>query len=459
MNNFRKPLERSLKVVDRKTRDRDELRAILLMLDTLGIVSEPIPWLGQLRVLLGRRRKILSVRRSKFDESTRLYSSLIPSEKDDGFRAAPMNHRNPLPRGRRSRILMVLARRPRARAASTAQYRLARVEAMTTVVNWTAMTKDVAVCLCGLPDPELSTPNNLRFGANGSLSVKVNCAGFYDRENNVGGSLVDLVKLKLGADDAEAIAWLERKGFVDGQERPKPRIVKAYDYRDERGVLLYQVCRLEPKAFLERRPDARGGFVSNIKNVRRVLYRLPELVQAIAEDRTIFVVEGEKDCDTLSSLGLAATCNLGGANKWRAKDSAALRGARVVLLPDNDEAGREHVGSVGRALQGIAATVRVLDRLPMPERGDITDWIAAGGTADALAKLAEHARVWTPSSAARVRRKVSRLKCTTFNPTGSVAAKNHLSKELGTRDGFVLVWGPPKRARGFVTFDVVVHAA
>src|SRR5262249_34678401 len=81
-----------------------------------------------------------------------------------------------------------------------------------------------------------------------------------------------------------------------------PRIVETYDYYDENGTLLFQVVRFEPKDFRQRRPDGRGGWIWNVRDARRVLYRLPELLKALAAGETIYIPEGEKDVDNLRAL-------------------------------------------------------------------------------------------------------------------------------------------------------------
>ena len=115
-----------------------------------------------------------------------------------------------------------------------------------------------------------------------------------------------------------------------------PKIVKTYSYVDEAGDLLFQVCRMEPKDFRQRAPKPGGGWNWTTKGVRRVPYRLPELLAADPET-VVYVCEGEKDCDRLASLGIVATTNCGGAGKWRDQYSEPLRGRDVVILPDNDE--------------------------------------------------------------------------------------------------------------------------
>lgn len=167
------------------------------------------------------------------------------------------------------------------------------------------------------------------------------------------------------------------------------KIVATYDYTDDSGRLLYQAVRYEPKDFRQRRPDPdhSGRWLWRLGDVLRVPYRLPEVIAAVARRETVFVVEGEKDADNLARLGLTATSNAGGAGKWRPEYSEALLGANVVILPDNDVAGREHAAEVATALAGSADSVRIV-RLPdLPEKGDVSDWIAARGTVDQLKNL------------------------------------------------------------------------
>ena len=105
----------------------------------------------------------------------------------------------------------------------------------------------------------------------------------------------------------------------------------------------------------------------------------------------VLLVEGEKDADNLAQLGFTATTNPMGANKWRREYAEALRGCSVVLIPDQDNAGREHAANVVAALSGVAQRVRVLDigkAWPQcPDKGDISNWIAQGGTRDQLKEL------------------------------------------------------------------------
>lgn len=168
-------------------------------------------------------------------------------------------------------------------------------------------------------------------------------------------------------------------------------IEAAYDYRDERGTLLYQVVRLIPKSFRQRRPDGNGGWEWKTAGMRRVLYRLPELLKAPL-DAFVFVVEGEKDVDTIRAAGGVATCNPMGAEKWSQSEECArvaLADRHIVIIIDADEVGRKHGEEVASALADVAATVRVLE---LPKK-DATEWMDAGGTLDELQAIAEGVEV------------------------------------------------------------------
>ena len=155
--------------------------------------------------------------------------------------------------------------------------------------------------------------------------------------------------------------------FFDHKPK-KPKIVKTYDYTDEMGKLLFQVCRLEPKSFRQRRKDG-GQWVYSMSGVRRVLYHLPEVVKVPA----LYFVEGEKDADNLIASGVIATTSPGGANAWRDEYAKPLYGKRVMLIPDNDSAGHSYAGQVACSLRGKANVSCIL--LPCK---DVSDWLNEG---------------------------------------------------------------------------------
>lgn len=196
------------------------------------------------------------------------------------------------------------------------------------------------------------------------------------------GRARDYVREKLGLP-----AWQPRSGKT---KRTKLTIVAVYPYFDEQGTLLFQVVRCAPKKFLGRRPDGSGDWIWNTHGVRIVPYRLPELLEAIANETSVFVVEGEKDADNLAKLGIIATCNAGGAGKWKKEHAAHFKGADVIIISDNDDPGRQHAESVAASLAAIAARVRVLTLPDLPPKGDVSDWIEAGGTAEELWRLTLH---------------------------------------------------------------------
>ncbi len=193
---------------------------------------------------------------------------------------------------------------------------------------------------------------------------------------------------------------LEMSDLFAERHRPKRvvhEIVARYDYRDAKGSLLYQVIRYRPKAFKQRRPAPSGKWIWDLKGVQRVLYRLPEIVTAKPDD-PVFVVEGEKDADRLAILGFVATTSPGGAGKWKSDYNKALKGRHVVLLPDNDDPGRAHAEQMAASLAGLAASIKILPLPNLPHKGDVSDWLDAGGTTETLHALVDNQASWKPPS-------------------------------------------------------------
>jgi Protein of unknown function (DUF3631) len=167
--------------------------------------------------------------------------------------------------------------------------------------------------------------------------------------------------------------------------------VAVYIYKEKDGQPLYCVSRWRPlKSFTQERYDpATGKFIpgkGSVKGVRLVPYRLPELVSSA--DR-VWITEGEKDCDRIAGLGLCATTNPGGANKWPAGFARYFAGRDVVVLPDNDQTGRDHALLVKASVGAVAASVRVLELPGLLPKQDVSDWLDQGHTAAQLVKLLE----------------------------------------------------------------------
>jgi hypothetical protein len=243
---------------------------------------------------------------------------------------------------------------------------------------------ELAAEIWGEPNKALSSRDDVRFGAKGSKSVKPSSNTWRDHETGDGGGYIDLHVKARGEPPKRA------KG--NGHLPPWEDIAVTYPYHGADGALSFEVVRTisgNPR-FRQRRPLRGDRWTWSIKDAippaDRPPYRLPELVAA-PPDSIVFVPEGEKDVDNLQRLGLIATCNVGGAGRWHETLNEYLRNRDVVVLPDNDQPGQDHADRVARNLLGVAASVKVL-RLPgLPDKGDVSDWLAAGGTIEDLLRL------------------------------------------------------------------------
>src|SRR6266571_798957 len=128
----------------------------------------------------------------------------------------------------------------------------------------------------------------------------------------------------------------------------------VYDYTDEHGTLLFQVCRTAGKQFPQRRPDpsAKSGWAWKLGRTRRVPYRLPELIAAVTAGRLVYIAEGEKDVHAIQAAG-----------------------GDVIIIADRDEPGRRHARTVEEHLRPVARGVAVFEAA---EGKDAADHLAAG---------------------------------------------------------------------------------
>jgi len=175
-------------------------------------------------------------------------------------------------------------------------------------------------------------------------------------------------------------------------------VVAIYQYRNLAGAVAHETVRYQPKDFKQRRPGA-GGYTWSLRGIEPILYRLPEITEAITQGRPVFLTEGEKDADNLVKLGFEATTSALGAGKWRNSYTEALRGALVLICPDNDDAGWKHALNVLQEIYYDAECCKII-RLSGPGK-DVSDWIEDGGTAEALRELADNEPIIMPLSARR----------------------------------------------------------
>jgi hypothetical protein len=275
-----------------------------------------------------------------------------------------------------------------------------------------------AACIKLWGEPQLRTAKQLRWSgddAYGSRTYNTSKRVWYDRGAQRGGSTLELIAYSKGLPDEK----LEGRKFFDmwralhelgvGIDPPPPArkinsggkwppIRATYPYHDENNVLRFEVVRFDTDdrnmRFRPRRPDGKGGWLGNLEGVRLVLYRLPQLIEAVKAGVPVLLTEGEKDTNTAVERGYAATTMPGGVGKWRAEYDEFLRGADVVIVSDNDPPGQAHAAELGKRLSKIATRVRTI----IFEVKDLTAWVEAGGTREQLDALIEQAPDYAPQT-------------------------------------------------------------
>ena len=161
-----------------------------------------------------------------------------------------------------------------------------------------------------------------------------------------------------------------------------------YTYRNAEGQPLFQVRRLHllndegervSKRFVQYRYDE-GRWLPGLEETERVIYRLPEIKKAITRGEVIYIVEGEKCVHTLHALGLEATTTPMGANAWKPEYIAQLAGAKIIIIPDNDEPGFNHARAIAEDLFPHCEWVKFCDLPHLAPGEDVHDWLEAGRT-------------------------------------------------------------------------------
>lgn len=236
------------------------------------------------------------------------------------------------------------------------------------------------------------TCGNLNGDHGESCKVNIDTGSWADfATDDKGGDPVSLYAAINDLNQGEAAKELARELGIEIEEGGNGRkIVATYDYQDAEGQLVFQTVRFHPKDFRQRRPDGTGGWEWNLKGVKPIPYRLPEVLTA----KEVYVVEGEKDADALAKLGIVATCNAMGAEKWRKEHADYLRDKIVRIIPDNDDAGHRHALKVARSLDGVAASIKIVELSGLPHKGDVSDWLRTGGDTEKLQLFAEAAPEW-----------------------------------------------------------------
>lgn len=218
------------------------------------------------------------------------------------------------------------------------------------------------------------------------------CPAHDDNRNSLsiseGDTVPFVLKCHAGCTFDEILAALRGSGPSSPSPSSSPvrptapaRVVETYNYFDEDGVLLSQVERMDPKGFRQRRPDGNGGWIYQLGDVRRVLYRLPELramTKKQKQEHAVCFVEGEKDVETLRALKFHATTNLGGSAAWRPEFAGQLKKAgikRLIIFPDNDAPGRKLAQKVAASFHALGIRVWIVALPDLPEKGDVSDYL------------------------------------------------------------------------------------
>lgn len=222
-----------------------------------------------------------------------------------------------------------------------------------------------------------------------------------------------------------------------------------YVYRDARGEPYLRVKRTADKQFYQAHWKD-GKWRSGKSAGPKLPYRLPELLAAVHD--TVFIVEGEKDADALSRNGMIATTASEGAGKWTEDLNQWFEGRTVYILPDNDKPGAAHAEQIARNLVNVASEVRIVSLPGLPPKGDVSDWLEAGGKVGALVDLCKAQTIYSRNAASSFGVTAASLQDMTFPPV-------RWTVDGYIAEGLTVLAGKPKLGKSWLALDIALAVA
>ena len=255
-----------------------------------------------------------------------------------------------------------------------------------------------------------------------------------------------------------------------------PTFQQEWHYTDEDGVSLFVKQRFKTndtkgKTYKTLRVMPDNSRVGKLGDCRIVPYKLPDLQQATAAGRVVYITEGEKAADALGSLGVVATTSHAGSGSWNPELNQYFTGANVVIVPDNDVSGWSYATKVVEALLPVAKSIRVLDLDLKHPKEDAFEWVTKyGGDRQNLAQLAKACTViksvddvWLPQRLAMyvpeaeasqdANAQKSRFLVESWDSIKDEPVE-WLIEDIIPKKAFVALYAPPASYKSFIALDM-----
>jgi len=258
-----------------------------------------------------------------------------------------------------------------------------------------------------------------------------------------------------------------------------PTLEQEWHYTDEDGISLflkqrYKTYDAKGKTYKTLRVMPDNTRVGKLGDCRIVPYRLPEVLQAVADGKVIYIAEGEKAADALCGLGVVATTSHAGAGGWNPDLNQYFTGANVVIVPDNDIAGWNYAHRIVESLIGTGSTksIRVLDLTLMDSKEDAYEWVNKyGGDRATLAQAAKACAVVTSLADIQTPQRLQELPQDTINHSNLDSFKKpkvlieswdsikdepveYLVQSIIPKKAFVALYAPPSSWKSFIALDL-----
>ena len=255
----------------------------------------------------------------------------------------------------------------------------------------------------------------------GSLSIKTSGNYFNCFGCGVGGGPIEFIMKYRNLSYGESIKYLEEKypgkllsldektkKYISHEDKIRSKqygLYELYTFTDIHGNPIYYKTKYVIKASQTKkgvcyyRFDENDEIQPDLGGMAQVPYNLEYLYKALEEDKPVYIVEGEKDANTLIyTRGVTAT-SFKGVTKL--PEGLNFEGKHVYFCGDTGEAGEEYKKKVYHMIGKDVESFNVITLPGLTELGDnkdVTDWFQAGHTVEEFEQAVDWSWNWKAKS-------------------------------------------------------------
>jgi len=321
-------------------------------------------------------------------------------------------------------------------------------------LDWEKIAPEIAVQILG--EPSKKDGSYYRWGSKGSLALNLEQGTFFDFENNQGYGLIEFIKNR-GLDPDDFL-----KEYKPLEKLPPNKPTRKYTdkdmfrFKEEAEIFTrysdsFCVMRFPTDHFIKQK-YAPFTKINNEWHMKRPDGLLPIYCDNNKPEDYVIINEGEKALLGCQSIYDGDVCTWhGGVNNLDKQDWTPLKDRRVIIFPDNDEAGKKCAEELKDKLSQIATEVIIVK--PPREFKDKDDLYDAKVN-DFFSSSQQFLDYCLNN---QIKKRVSFDLIQVNDIMQNITAPKWVVKDICEEDSVVAIFGQPKSGKSFVTVDLACN--